>query len=270
MRTMYDDVDAANIPADATLMAGYVDGSWPSYNAMKARFPHATVVPIAVSWRTNAGTVLDCEKGDATPSECPSWVVMRRARGVDPTIYCNSDTWPAVRQAFQGAHIPEPHYWIAQWDDQPTIPAGAVAKQYKNGSTYDTSVVAAYWPGVDPIPTPPEDTLPTPYDVWAYSHGDHPDVHQTLNNAANQAAAAAAGITAVDSRLTAIESELGAISATLAKLAPPTPKAAALEAPQDTPVGTPVANEAQAVEFVPQEPTQAAPEDSGAVPPAAE
>jgi hypothetical protein len=85
---------------------------------------------------------------------------MRRAAGADPTIYCNASTWPAVRAAFAAANVAEPHYWIAKYDGDPTIPAGAVAKQYRGDVApgYDVSSVVDYWPGVDPAPTNPGGT----------------------------------------------------------------------------------------------------------------
>lgn len=153
---MYDAIEASNLPLGAGIYAGYVNGNWPSYNAIKARFPHATVVGISVSASADEGTILDCEPGNCTPEECPAWVVMRRKAGVDPTVYCNeqnpSTGWPAVRAAFRQQNVPEPHYWVANYDGNPNIPAGAVGKQYASVNNYDTSAVADYWPGVDPTP----------------------------------------------------------------------------------------------------------------------
>lgn len=146
---MYDAVTNTNIPADATLVAAYVNGHYTNYAQAVARFPHATVVGISVTARFNAGIVLDVEQGDARPDEAPDWVLMRRAAGIDPTVYCDSSTWPSVREAFTSRHLPEPHYWIAQYDGDPTIPAGAVAKQYADPGPYDLSSVADHWPGVD-------------------------------------------------------------------------------------------------------------------------
>jgi hypothetical protein len=148
-RTMYDAVTVANIPAGASMVAGYVDGTYANMAAMTARFPNAVHVPIAVRASTNAGLVLDVETGDATPAQSVGWVVMRRAAGVDPSVYCNTSTWPAVKAAFSSAGVAPPHYWVAQYDGNPTVPAGAVAKQYSNPGPYDVSSVADVWPGVD-------------------------------------------------------------------------------------------------------------------------
>lgn len=161
---MYDAVTVSNVPASATLVAGYGDGYYQDVAGFRARFPHATIVEIAVSSHDNLGQVLDVETGDATPAEAPGWVQMRRAAGVDPTVYCNSSTWPAVQQAFAAAGVAQPHYWIAQYDGDPAIPAGAVAKQYADPGPYDLSSVVAYWPGVDPTPSEAEVPL-TPADA---------------------------------------------------------------------------------------------------------
>lgn len=150
---MYDSVTPSAIPATATMVAGYVDGiyAWPP--SAWARFPRAVHVPIAVFASTNAGVVLDVETGDATPAQAPGWVQRRRTAGVDPTVYCNLGMWPAVRRAFDAAQVPQPHYWIARYSADQTIPAGAVAVQYADppasGGQWDISAVADYWPGVD-------------------------------------------------------------------------------------------------------------------------
>jgi hypothetical protein len=78
-------------------------------------------------------------------------------------VYCGEASWDSVRAAFVAAGVPEPHYMIAHYDNVPTVPIGAVAKQYINdptsGGHYDLSAVADYWPGIDPAPanTPPKE-----------------------------------------------------------------------------------------------------------------
>ncbi|RKE23518.1 peptidoglycan-binding protein [Streptomyces sp. TLI_171] len=148
-RTMYDAVTVSNIPSDAEMVAGYVDGQFANMTEMTARFPQAVRVPIAVFASTDAGVVLDVEPGDAEVGQAPGWVQRRRQAGVDPTVYCDSGRWPQVLSAFDNAGVPQPHYWIAQWDGDATIPAGAVAKQFRTTDAWDKSVVADFWPGVD-------------------------------------------------------------------------------------------------------------------------
>lgn len=162
MRTMYDAVTADNILAadpNPQMVAGYVDkivlqpwsgGDW-------ALFPNAVKVQIVKKATSNFGHVLDVEPGDATPAQAPGWVQMRRASGADPSVYCSLSDWSIVRASFAAAKVAEPHYWIAHYDGDPTIPAGAVAKQYRGNVApgYDVSSVADYWPGVDPAPPSP-------------------------------------------------------------------------------------------------------------------
>ncbi|EOD63156.1 hypothetical protein H480_38505 [Amycolatopsis vancoresmycina DSM 44592] len=153
---MYDAVTAANIPGDALMVAGYIDrivlAPWTDADWM--RFPRAVKVEIVKKASSNRGHVLDVEPGDARPDEAPGWVRMRRAAGADPTVYCSWSAWPTVRAAFAAAGVAEPHWWIARYDNDPTIPAGAVAKQYRGDVApgFDVSAVADYWPGVDPAP----------------------------------------------------------------------------------------------------------------------
>jgi hypothetical protein len=153
MRTMYDSVTPSAIPTSAVLVAGYVDGPYTWSKGDWARFPKAVKVRIATRAATNDGHVLDVEPGDATAAQAVNWVVMRRKAAVDPSIYCSQSAWAGVRAAFAAAGVAAPHYWIAHYDGDKTIPAGAVAKQYADppntGGHYDLSAVADHWPGVD-------------------------------------------------------------------------------------------------------------------------
>ncbi|MEU0467221.1 hypothetical protein ABZ215_24740 [Amycolatopsis sp. NPDC006131] len=159
---MYDSTRANNIPADAGMVAGYVDQyTIPKWSAEEwARFPRAVKVRIAKKASTNDGHVLDVEPGLAIPAEAPGWAQMRRRAGVAPTIYCNKATWGEVQEAFNDFRVPQPHYWIAHYNGERELPTlngiTAVAKQYADdkrlGKPYDLSCVADYWPGVDPIP----------------------------------------------------------------------------------------------------------------------
>ena len=154
-RIMNDAVTPSNIdPSKVQLVAGYLNGIYAWSAADWARFPNAVHVGISVRASYTQGHVLDVENGDATPAESVGWVQARRAAGADPTVYCNGSTWPLVRAAFQSAGVAEPHYWIAEYDGDPTLPAGVVAKQYLGDVApgIDISSVADYWPGVDPAP----------------------------------------------------------------------------------------------------------------------
>lgn len=156
MRLMYDSNIPVAIPADAAMVAGYVDGFYAWSAADWGRFPHATQVRIAVEATTDEGQVGDCESGAMSPSQLVAWVRMRRAAGIDPTGYCSEANWPACRAAFASAGEIEPHWWIAAYPGiGPSVPVGAIAHQYADPSTsgghYDLSAVADHWPGIDPI-----------------------------------------------------------------------------------------------------------------------
>jgi hypothetical protein len=156
---MYDSTVAADIPATAPMVAGYIDGVGPWAAADWARFPNAVKVRIARNSLTDDGHVLDVERGDALPEWAPAWVQRRRAAGMDPTVYCNRANWPLIRAAFAAQHVPEPHYWLATLDGSLPWAPGLVAIQHQSaamtGGHYDLSVVLDYWPGVDPVPAPP-------------------------------------------------------------------------------------------------------------------
>lgn len=185
---MYDttDVPANSIPADAQIVAGYIDGHYRSFAAVVARCPNAVHIPIAVFASTNGGQVLDCESGDATPSQCPGWIKMRRAAGVyRPTIYCEASAVGAVKQACAAAGLlfgVDWDLWIAHYDGRPSPDVyGEVAKQFINhgphGENCDVSAVFDdNWPhgGQTPSPTPPEDDMAEPgeaVDFWMANDG---------------------------------------------------------------------------------------------------
>lgn len=155
-RRMFDGIasDATLIPSGAPFVAGYVDGDYVWTLADWARFPGAIHVGIAVHSTTNAGIVLDVETGNASPEEAVNWVLTRRHAGADPTVYCGESAWPSVRSAFATHDVPEPHWWVANYDGDPAIPAGAIAHQYESTANWDLSSVADYWPGVETAPAP--------------------------------------------------------------------------------------------------------------------
>lgn len=186
MRTMWDSTTAGDIPAAATMVAGYVDAhyAWSAADWAHWRDAGARLVRIAAWPSTNAGDVLDVETGNATPLEAPAWVTMRRAAGADPTVYCNTSTWPQLLAAFDRLGTARPHWWLAEYAASQARIAqllalpGVVAVQYADealtGGHYDLSAVADHWPGVDPEPEP----SPPPHhhqeddDVRILDHGD--------------------------------------------------------------------------------------------------
>jgi hypothetical protein len=161
MAVMYDAVNVAAIPADAAIVAGYVDGNYQTVPALQARFPQATIVEITVTGRPGV-RVCDCETGDLTPAQAAAWATAEISAGRRPTIYCNLSTWPAARTLLAD-RAGQVDWWVAEYDGDPAIPAGAVAKQYQS-TDYDISSTVDGWPAAHTQPTaPPKETdMPDP------------------------------------------------------------------------------------------------------------
>lgn len=170
MAKMYDSTTATDIPQGVPIVAGYIDGTFRWTDADWAYHSQSDHVKIAVFASTNDGDVLDVEQGDASPASAPGWVTQRRNSGHRlPAVYCSVAALQGVRDAFTTTSIPEPVYWLADWDDDPTIPTlpGVVAKQYthppNSGGHYDISETSDAWPlVVQPAPTPQPHPIPQP------------------------------------------------------------------------------------------------------------
>jgi hypothetical protein len=154
-RIMYDGINslAAGIHnrfPGTEMVAGYIDGNYAWTQAEWNLFPHAVKVQVTVSSSVNAGDVIDCETGDATPAEAAAWVRKRRAVGYyRPTIYCSRSVIPAVRQATGNLVLGRDYdIWVADYTGTPhqvtapgTPAALCVATQYLNTAGYDESTV---------------------------------------------------------------------------------------------------------------------------------
>jgi hypothetical protein len=102
---MADSIYVANLPAGWPCYAGYTDGTWPTYAAVKARFPAAAVLSVAV-FATSGAECCDCEQGDLTPAQVPAWVRRQAARGVKrPCVYSSVANFPAVLRELHAAGI---------------------------------------------------------------------------------------------------------------------------------------------------------------------
>jgi hypothetical protein len=173
MGTMYDSVTASDIPADALIVAGYVDGAYTWSEADWAQFPGAAKVRIAVSASSHDAQVLDVENGDATPDQAPEWAVAVRALGFAPTIYTSRDNVATVAAAFSAADVPQPYYWVADWTGTAHLIPNSVATQYANppasGGHYDVSTTLDTWPVAPVAPSPPAPQEPTAMQVYSYN-----------------------------------------------------------------------------------------------------
>lgn len=169
MRTLYDSTTAGDIPAKAAMVAGYLDGNYQTVPALLKRFPHALIVTITVKG-TPGAHVCDTEPGNIGITGAAKWAAAEVKAGRRPTLYHMASQRGLVRRAVRKSVGLRKRklvsYWEADYDGDPTLPKGCVAKQYLHGDKnhpgsysgghYDTSVVADYWPGVDSEPVKPQ------------------------------------------------------------------------------------------------------------------
>jgi hypothetical protein len=215
---MYDAVTPGNLPRNARLVAGYIDGLYRNMDEIDRAEPNAVHVTIAVDWRDRA-MVLDRETGDASAEQAVAWcrTTMHDVPNTHLTVYNNTFDWPGTRAAFHAAGEPEPQWWVAHYDGDPAIPPGAVAKQYASNSAYDTSSVADHWPGVDPeVDVTPTELLMTRVPEAVLPNGYVPTVQDLLNGAdkhavqaVQEAQAAHASVMALTANVDKIMQKLG-------------------------------------------------------------
>ena len=106
--TMADSITPASLPSGYDAYLGYVDGSWPDFQAEMQRFPGAHVLGLAVTAADDAEG-LDVEKYDATPEQAPGWVKRQFARHVQrPVIYASASAMSSILIALAGAGIARP------------------------------------------------------------------------------------------------------------------------------------------------------------------
>lgn len=155
-RLLYDSITARDIPLSAPMVGYYDDGPYAWSASDLDLFPRSVQVGITTNFRNTRAKVLDAESGGATEAQTVTWVSAKRALGMIPTVYLPFSWWDDTRRLFDQVGMPEPLWWVAKWDRDARIPDGAIAKQYANsaitGGHFDLSVVADYWPGVDPEP----------------------------------------------------------------------------------------------------------------------
>lgn len=140
---MRDSIDPFAIPLDnLAAVAGYGDGQWMWTRDGWARFPASVVALSIVTNPRNKGDILDVERGDAQPSDCPGWSDdFNRPWRRLPTIYCNRQTIDEVRM-WMGSR---PFDWFAATLDGTKDVPGAAVVQYAGenltGGHYDESVI---------------------------------------------------------------------------------------------------------------------------------
>ena len=123
MITMFDSVTASALPAGDFAYAGYVNGRFANIPQIRARFPRADILSIAVFASADADC-LDIEQGDATPAQAAGWVARQLSRGAArPCLYASVSTMNQVVAAMNAAGVPRSQLrlWSAHYTFHPHI-----------------------------------------------------------------------------------------------------------------------------------------------------
>jgi hypothetical protein len=150
MASMYDATEPATIPGNVSApnyVAGYLDGKWPSYAAIAAKYPKAVPVSITVTGLLEAD-VVDCESGDLTPTSAAAWAKKKIASGIVPCIYVSASSWTSAQNACLaiGVSPTAVDWWIAAYPGPGAILyPGSIAHQWIDHGPYDESVVENGW-----------------------------------------------------------------------------------------------------------------------------
>lgn len=100
-----DSIYPQNLPAGADAYLGYVDGTWPDFQAERQRFPGAHVIGLAVRAQDDAEGC-DCENYDLTVAQVPAWTARQLKRGVwRPIVYASIALMRQVEAALAAAGI---------------------------------------------------------------------------------------------------------------------------------------------------------------------
>lgn len=137
---MYDAVGdkAINIPSDAEIVAGYIDGPVSQWNQSDwDRFGTAKKVTITVFG--GDADVYDIESGDGTPRSAALWLKLYPGR----TLYYSLANQDAIDQACSGLTF---NRWVADWTGTPHLVEGSVATQYQSTERFDLSITNGVWP----------------------------------------------------------------------------------------------------------------------------
>ncbi len=114
---MYDAVTVTEIPSDATAVAGYTDGRWPTYSSLVTGFPRALKLSITVT-ASGEADCLDVEPGDASVAAAAGWLRAAAARGVwRPCVYASVSSMGAVVAACAaaGLNLADFRFWSAHY-----------------------------------------------------------------------------------------------------------------------------------------------------------
>jgi hypothetical protein len=117
--TMYNSIDVSALPRGADAYAGYVDGKWPTFPALKRRFAGsgAHLLSIAV-FASGDADCLDIEPGDAANAQAPGWVRRQLKGGAGrPCLYTSAANMDALVATLTRAGLrrPKVRLWSAHY-----------------------------------------------------------------------------------------------------------------------------------------------------------
>jgi len=129
MIVMYDDVTLDLIPPNPQAVAAYPDGRFANLAEARQRFPHAIILPIAVSTATDASALkvkevgIDDEAGDATNATAVPWTRRQLDAGRIPVDYTSAGNVAALISDLASAGVAREHFliWSAHFTNHPHI-----------------------------------------------------------------------------------------------------------------------------------------------------
>lgn len=193
---MFDDVDVALLPAGYDAYAGYVDGWYMNVAQIKARFPNANLLSIAVR-ASDVAECLDIEYLDATNDQAPAWFRLALAHGVTkPCLYTSAGNADALVSTMNKAGIARSAYrlWTAHYTNVSHLcgpntchecQASADATQFTStaqGKNLDESVCAGgFFTLITPKPNTPPVVLMGDVDPAGETNGPVHYLQERLN-----------------------------------------------------------------------------------------
>jgi hypothetical protein len=162
MLKMYDSTTATDIPPDADMVMGYVDGAWPNWFEVRQLFSHLSPhhTPTVATSPLHDADILDVEPGNFqingsdgfSLSEVSKWV--NRQRKIKPhqapVVYVSLAFVDVVKESLRKDGVDFPQWFIADWTGIPHLVLGSVATQYADPSTsgghYDVTWVSPNFP----------------------------------------------------------------------------------------------------------------------------
>lgn len=139
---------------------GYIDGQWPSFAQMKAKYPLARAVSISAnpdSVNALSAVVADCEEGDYSEEDAADASAKKLAAGWVPAIYCSFAIWHDCMETCvqEGVDPNEIDWLIAAYPGiGPTLYPGSPGHQFVDQGSYDQWVIQDGWQPGRPIVTP--------------------------------------------------------------------------------------------------------------------